>query len=401
MDSSQEPLRAAFGSPAESESAVVLANSLDSRGQTAGAWHLARQLLKTGNRTTSFVVLFARLAPRFDSAPQALEMVREALANATLDPQTRATLHFCAANLLDSLGQYDEAFDQASLAHELRRTQYDPMRIERLVRDWTTYFSPANLRRLPRATHASRVPVFIVGMPRSGSTLVEQILASHSQVHGAGELDWMFGLWTSAVGRLPTAPASLIECLDQFTEPLVNELSAEYQTRLTALAPAAARIADKLPMNLLNLGLIAILFPQSHVIYTSRDPLDTCLSCFLTDLAARNELPFDLPTTGHLYRHCQQLMSHWRRTLDIPILEVQYEQVVHDLEGQARRMVEFLQLPWDPQCLRYYENPRPVATASSGQVRLPVYTRSVGRWRHYERHLAPLRAALAGPSRAI
>ena len=326
--------------------------------------------------------------------------MREALANATIDPQTRAALHFCAANLLDSLGQYDEAFAQARLAHALRPTQYDPTRIERLVRDWTSYFTPTTLRRLPRATHGSRVPVFVVGMPRSGSTLVEQILASHPQVHGAGELEWIFGLWTSAVGRLSTAPSSLIECLDHFTEPLVNELSAEYLTRLTGLAPTAARIIDKLPMNLLNLGLIAMLFPQSHIIYTSRDPLDTCVSCFLTDLAARNELPFDLSTTGHLYRHCQQLMSHWRRVLDIPILQVQYEQVVDDLEAQARRLIEFLQLRWDPQCLRYYENPRPVATASSGQVRLPIYKRSVGRWRHYERHLAPLRAALAGPSQS-
>jgi hypothetical protein len=274
-----------------------LAASLDSRGQTAGAWHLARRLLATGNRTTSLVVLFARLAPRFDSAPEAVAMVREALGNSTLDPQTRATLHFCAANLLDSMAQYDEAFSQASRAHDLRRAQYDPARIERLVRDWTSYFTPTTLRRLPRATHGSRVPVFIVGMPRSGSTLLEQILASHPQVHGAGQLDWIFGLWTSAVGRLSSPAASLIECLDQFTESLAGDLSAEYLTRLTALAPAAARIIDKLPMNLLNLGLIAMLFPQSHIIYTRRDPLDTCLSCFLTDLAAGNEFAFDLCST--------------------------------------------------------------------------------------------------------
>jgi hypothetical protein len=376
------------------ESIVAHAADLELCGQTAAAWELVRGLLAAGSRTPSLVLLFGRLARYFDAAAEAFEIVSKAIGGPNADPTTRSTLHFCAAGLLDSLGRYDEAFFQATCAHQLRQAHYDPGRIERLVRDWTSYFTPATLKGLPRATHVSQLPVFIVGMPRSGSTLVEQILSSHPQVHGAGELDWVFGLWNSAVAGVSSPSGSLIECLDRLTQRDVEVLSAEYLKRLAALSPGVVRIVDKLPMNLLNLGLIAMLFPQSRVIYTRRDSLDTCLSCYLTDLAAGNEFAFSLSSTGHLYRHCERLMAHWRQVLEIPILEVVYERVVDDVEAESRRMIDFLELSWDPGCLRFYENPRPVATASSAQVRRPIYRGSVGRWRNYERHLAPLRVAL-------
>ncbi|HSZ57603.1 MAG TPA: sulfotransferase [Tepidisphaeraceae bacterium] len=390
------------GSVDQTEAAVRLAASLDARGQTAAAWDIVSRLLAAGNRATSLVVLHARMAPRHARTSKALDLILNALATPAAGTSPHlSSLHFCAANLLDELGRYGDAFSHATQAHALRRGSYDPLRIERLVRDWTAYFTPATLRRLPRATHESPLPVFVVGMPRSGTTLVEQVLASHPQIHGAGEINWIFGLWTSAVSRLSHPAAGLIECLDQFTKSLANDLAAEYLGPLQALSPRATRIIDKLPMNLLNLGLIAILFPQARVIHCLRDPLDTCLSCYLTDFAAGSEFGFDLSATGHLYAHCHQLMSHWKQVLELPVMEVRYEQVVDDLEAEARRMVQFLQLPWDPACLRFYENDRPVATASSAQVHLPIYRRSVGRWRHYDAHLGPLRAALSGNHRDV
>lgn len=306
----------------------------------------------------------------------------------------RSSLHFRAASLLDRAGRFDEAFQHAANAHALRNPAYDRGWIERLVRDFTGYFTSATLRRLPRATHGSQTPVFAVGMPRSGSTLAEQILASHPAVFGAGELTWVFQLWQSAVRRRSDPWSGLIQCVDRLTASDLEELAGEYLRPLGALSPESLRIIDKLPMNLLNLGLIALLFPNARVIYCRRDPLDTCLSCYLTDLKAGNQFSFDLRSSGHLYRHCAAMMSHWQAVLDLPILEVVYEQVVEDVEGQARRMLEFLDLPWDDRCLRFYENDRPVETASREQVRKPIYRDSVGRWRHYDAHLGPLRDAL-------
>jgi hypothetical protein len=140
--------------------------------------------------------------------------------------------------------------------------------------------------------------------------------------------------------------------------------------------------------------LIAILFPLARVIHCRRDPLDTCVSCFMTDFARGNFFSSSLASAGHYYRQYERTMSHWKSVLDLPILEVNYEQVVADVEGQSRRMVEFLGLPWNAQCLRFFENKRFVETASQAQVREPIYKGSVGRWRHYEKHLGPLRAAL-------
>ena len=151
-----------------------------------------------------------------------------------------------------------------------------------------------------------------------------------------------------------------------------------------------------MPLNFMHLGLIAILFPQAHIIHCRRDPLDTCLSCFMTDFNAFSY--GSLPAYGHFQRHSELMMNHWKSVLDLPILEMDYELMVRDAEPQTRRLIDFVGLPWDDRCLRFHENKRLVATASQSQVRRPIYTKSVERWRNYEKHLAPLRAALSGKS---
>ena len=379
------------------DAALSQALSLETSGQTTAAWEIVTRLDAAGERSSLLAMLYARMSPSYESEPAALDLVLQMLeAGPDMPAPDRSSLHFAAANLLDRMGSYDKAFAHATQAHSLRQAKYDPVRTERLVRDWLIFFTPERVARLPRATHGSDTPVFIVGMPRSGTTLVEQILASHHAVHGAGELDWVFRLWGAAFGRLLVPGGSLIECLNQITVQDADELASEYLTPLRALSAGAARITDKLPMNLMNLGLISILFPQARVIYCRRDPLDTCLSCYMTDLAAGRDFNFDLTSSGHLYRYSAILMDHWKAVLELPILEIQYEQVVEDLESQARRMIDFLGLRWDKRCLLFYQNKRHVATATTAQVRQPIYRRSVGRWRHYDSHLGPLRFSLAG-----
>jgi hypothetical protein len=232
-------------------------------------------------------------------------------------------------------------------------------------------------------------------MPRSGTTLVEQILASHPAVFGAGEL-----LRVGEIAqRLPSALGSRLDyplCLADFSQQAADAAAQEYLDYLQSLSGGeATRVTDKMPGNFMHLGLIDLLFPGARIIHCMRDPLDTCLSCYSQNFNG-HEYTHDLSHLGHFYRDYQRIMQHWRGVVRVPVLEVQYEALVEDPEPGSRRLIEFCGLPWDDSCLRFYENKRTVVTASYDQVRRPIYKTSTERWRNYERHIDPLKAALAG-----
>jgi tetratricopeptide (TPR) repeat protein len=381
--------------PEDPELALGLASVLEADRQSESAREIVERLLGCGYESSRLAVLYGSIAGRMKREEEALDVIGRVLARVPPPPaHEQSALHFAAAGLLDGLKRYDEAFEHATRANALRGVRYDPAIVERLTRDFIDYFSADRMRQLPRATHGDQTPVFIVGMPRSGTTLIEQILASHPAIYGAGELGWVYRLWESAVRKYSVPTAPLLHCLDRIGPAEANELAAEYLNPLHTLAPTAERITDKTPPNVMHLGLIAILFPNAKVIHCRRDPLDTCLSCFMTNFAAGNNFSSDLMSAGHFYLQNERMMRHWKSVLELPILDVEYEQVVGDLEGHARRMLQFLGLPWNDQCLRFNENKRFVATASNSQVREPIYQKSVGRWRHYARHLQPLKSAL-------
>ena len=377
--------------PNDGDFQILLAVFLEADRKTDRALEIVNHFLASGNESKQLALLYARMAPALHLENEALEFVTRVLDNR--QPRTArdlASLHFSAAFLLDRLGRYDEAFSHAERANSLRGVSYNPAQVERPIREWISYFDRPTLRRLPHATHGSELPVFVVGMPRSGTTLIEQILSSHPQVHGAGELRWLFNVCQSLALRHPSATMKLSESFDRLSINDVDELADEYLRPLEALAPHAARIINKLPTNFMHLGMVKLLFPMARVIYCRRDPLDTCLSCYMTDFAGGHDYSNALQSLAHYFQWSQGMMEHWKAVLDLSILEVRYEDVVDDLEGQTRRMVEFLDLPWDDRCLRFHENKRFVATASNEQVRLPIYKSSLGRWRHYQRHLGPL-----------
>lgn len=366
------------------------ASILVEAGRAQEAWPIIRPLLSGPGTPTWAAILYAKIAGTLRQESEALELSLAVLEHAPAG-RDKASLHRATAALLDKAGRYDEAFTQARLAHAANRGAYDAEADARLASGLVQFFTKSRVRSLPRASHGSSRPVFIVGMPRSGTSLVEQILASHPAVHGAGELhtlrqiaaDWNAPPW-AAGERFPA-------CLELLTIRQANQLAGRYLAETDRGGGDAATYAtDKFPFNYRDLWLVQILFPDARVIHCVRDPLDTCLSCYMTDFAVGNEYAQDLETLGRFYEDYRRLMGHWNEVLDLPILEVRYEEVVADTEAQARRMLEYLELPWDERCLRFYENRRHVATASQAQVRRPVYRSSVGRWRHYERHLAPL-----------
>jgi tetratricopeptide (TPR) repeat protein len=342
------------------------------------------------------IIMFARFAPQASREIQALAWIDRRLASQPLTPAQRKGLHMQAGLLLDRLGRYDEAFDQVRRAHAADPLPFDAQLFRRQVAHQASWFGTAErLLALPKATHAWTQPVFIVGMPRSGSSLLEQLLDAHPEVAGAGELVDMKGIAYHIDRRSGGAyPAFLARA----TPAELDAVAGLYLSRVAAMAPSARCILDKQLFNWLHLGVISRLFPQARVLHVVRDPLDTCLSCYMTHMQQTIINAADLRQLGVHYNEHRALMSHWRHVLEIPILEVSYEALVAEPEAQVRRILSFLGLPWDERCLRFHDNRRAVITSSMHQVRRPMYSSSVGRWKHYDKHLGPLKAGLATPS---
>jgi len=380
-------------SPNDPEMAVSLGLALEATRQKDAAMQIVQRLMSQGYESTRVATLFASLA---DSSrrQEAVELAQRVLNRGQFrSPLEPGSLEFTIASLLDKMGQYDQAFAHARRANELRGAKYDAQRTQALVDQMIGYFTRHRVRCLPRASHGSRKPVFIVGMPRSGSSLIEQVLASHPSIHGAGELTWIDTIAMGVCRELGFTNGFDPQCAQRVSPRDLDNIAGHYLRPLEALNPSAQRITDKMPGNFLYLGLIAMLFPQAVIIHSVRDPLDVCLSCYMNDLAFGYPYSYNLQSLGHYYGQYERLMAHWKSALDLPILDVRYENMVEDLEGQTRRMLQFIDLPWDQRCLQFHENQRFVGNVSNNQIRQPLYKSSVQRWRHYQKHLAPLMAA--------
>jgi hypothetical protein len=324
--------------------------------------------------------------------------VMEGLARdiASLPAVGQIQLHFALAKAYDDVGRYDEAFWHLARGNTLNRQQiaYDETQMHDTFERIQATFDRRLIDMKAGAGDRSPVPVFIVGMVRSGTTLIEQILASHPSVHGAGEIPDFSRL----VHQLRTGPADSIEypeCVPSLSSDRLRELGRSYIEGLRRRAPGALRITDKMPSLFMYLGLIHLALPRARIIHVMRSPLDTCLSCYSKLFVQGQHFTYDLGELGRYYRHYAGLMAHWRGLLPPGrLLEISYEAVVADLETEAKRLVRFCGLPWDPRCIVFHETQRPVRTASAIQVRRPIYQTSQGRWHAYRDHLGPLVAGL-------
>ena len=238
-------------------------------------------------------------------------------------------------------------------------------------------------------SNMSELPVFVVGMPRSGTTLVEQICATHSRVFGAGELGDIIRL-DHILNRGDIAGSP------ELHGETAWKIAKEHIVKLYGQAKGALRVVDKMPDNILLVGLILRLFPRARIIWCSRDKRDTALSCYFQMFApGAQHFSYDLADCGHRMRLIERLARHWMTLVPTRMIEMNYEALINDLEGQSRRLIEFLGLGWEPACMDFHRTERSVATVSYWQVRQPLYQSSVGRWRNYEQHLSPLFAALS------
>ncbi|MGD0641009.1 MAG: sulfotransferase [Roseiarcus sp.] len=335
-----------------------------------------------------------RLSPG-DPHIQAMEKLAQDMPS--LGADERIALNFALAKAYQDVGDRERSFRRLLEGNALKRKQlaYDEAAALGMLQRTRQAFAAERMRANQGGGDPSCVPVFILGMPRSGTTLVEQILASHPQVFGAGEIPH-FG---DAIAGLEGAGEELLhspEAASLLSDEQLRRLGASYVGRIRALAPAAERITNKTTDNFRWIGLIHMALPNARIIHTRRDPVDTCLSCF-SQMFDQDALPyaFDLGELGRYYRAYEATMAHWREALPAnAMLEVRYEDVVADLEREARRVVAYCGLEWDSRCLSFHQTMRPVRTSSVTQVRQPIYASSVGRWRAYEASLGPLLQAL-------
>jgi tetratricopeptide (TPR) repeat protein len=335
-----------------------------------------------------------RLKPDDPLWPSLQNIARRA---SELPPAEASMLQFTLGKVCDDRGEYPQAFEYYLQANRLKRAslEYDESRQRAFFQNFIQHFSAAFISKHIGNGVDDELPVFIIGMSRSGTTLVEQILASHPQAHGAGELHLLRRCLRVELGATDSDDV-LPERLAGLDRAGFRRIGERYCAEITQLAPDAVRITDKLPGNMALVGFIHIAFPRARIVHCVRDPLDTCVSCFSKLFTTGHAFSYELGELGRFYRLYEQLMRHWQTVLPAGrMLEVRYENVVSDLESQARRMVEFCGLPWDDACLRFHDHRRTVKTASLAQVRQPIYASSVGRWRHYTQYLEPLKQALA------
>lgn len=339
-------------------------------------------------------MIFAQIAPRVGLADEAVERVNRGLDQQNVRPQDRSTALFALADIEAERGEnHERAFDLYQQANTAVEKRWSADMQSQVVDSLITMYSPERCKQMKRSHNSSDTPVFIVGMPRSGTTLVEQIIGAHPEVEPFGEL---LDIWDAArrLSRVNGAQYLTQQFMDALTTKQLDEVAQNYVGRHRSQARGAKRVTDKLPTNFLNLGFIAQVLPGARVIHCVRDPMDTCWSNFTMHYTS--DLPFarDLADLGRYYRDYQRLMEHFKSALDLPILDVRYEELVDDIEGQSKRMLDFLELGWDDSVLRYYESDRRVLTASSEQVTKPIYTSSIGRYKPYEPMLGDLKAAL-------
>ncbi len=331
----------------------------------------------------------------YAAGDQDIGRLERLLASQDIGERQRMEVAFALGKVYDDLGRCDDAFAQFADANRVKheRAGYDAAAEEALVERLIATFSGEFLAAREGYGAASERPVFVLGMPRSGTTLVEQILASHPQVHGGGELRTMRQICDAMAAEVGSAQP-FPECARELDADSAAQLGRRYLDHIATLSETAARVIDKMPHNFQRVGAIALLLPGARLIHCRRDPLDTCLSCFFQDFAGDYPFANDLASLGHFYGQYRRLMEHWRAVSPLPLIEVDYEALVADLEGESRRLVAFCGLDWDSRCLAFHRTERQIRTVSQWQVRQPLYTASVGRWRRYERHLAPLLAAL-------
>jgi len=353
------------------------AGLLEESGQRPAARKLYEHILELHPRHWESLARLAYLDKATAGNEQMITRLRQATADARDEPLLCEGLYFALGKVLDDTGQYEQAFRAYRAANELggsRNSPYDTRQVEQYFAEQIGQFTSQAIK--DRQTTSKAAPVFVCGMLRSGTTLVEQILGSHPEIESGGELELI--PWLAATRLMPW-PQTVMDASRQ----QLGALAKIYLSRVRELFPAARHVTDKRPDNFLFLGLIKMLFPSARIVYTKRNPMDNCLSIYFQQLGGNLNYATDMENTAHYYLQHVRLMQHWMSCFAGSIFTVDYDELVRSPEPILRRLLDFLELEWSDRCLNYTQTDNLVQTASVWQVREALHTQSSGRWRNY------------------
>lgn len=390
-DAKREYKRALSLNPKSPSPHFGMGQVLEDTGDSAGAAAAYRHALKLDPSHPEALANILGLSRYVDVSAE-VEMANQALK--TSDARDKALIGYGLGKALEQQKLYDEAFAAYAVANAARvemTEEFGPEAFEKRMDSVIELFSPAFFEERRGWGNPSDRPVFIVGLPRSGTTLTEQIIGSHPDCFGAGELYTLTDLATATPDRLGKPDPAWPYCAPELNQTQISELAQEYLDQSSLKAPQnALRVVDKQPLNFWHLGLVAIACPNAKIIHCTRDIRDCGFSIFSQNFGLEQHWSTDLEGIAHYWRGYKRLMAHWQSVTNLEIMEVSYEETVADLEGQARHLLEFLDLSWDERVLAFHENERAVQTPSRWQVRQPLYQSSKAKWRRYEKHLGPL-----------
>jgi tetratricopeptide (TPR) repeat protein len=373
------------------------AGVLEKLGKYDQARRIIEPFLERGRMPADILTTYAQMCHRLERYEEGANLINDALQDPNLSVECRRSLLFSLGRIYERLRDYDRAFASMKAANELKPYHYHH---ERFAQDVDRLIDPTvtGLATDPKfqvAAQSAVRPVFIVGMMRSGTSLVEQIIASHPRAFGGGERQEI----PSLVQKLPFMPGVSGDypgCLAALTPEMVHEMRKAYASFTESLPAGVDVFTDKMTANFLHLIFIRLLFPEARIIHCVRNPLDTCLSIYSLEFTGYHDYAYDLSSLGKYYREYDRLMRHYRDEVGFSMLEVSYEDLVNDVEAWSRKIIAYCGLEWNDRCLYYYESDRVARTASYDQVRQPIYKDSLGRWKNYEPHLKPLLDELQG-----
>ncbi|MDF1810005.1 MAG: sulfotransferase [Phycisphaerales bacterium] len=384
--------------PTNSFYLVTKASILRYNGENQLAFNLLDDAIQNGDRSDLLVRIYASLCGSLDRPNDGILVLEPLTQTVHSDPMITATHLFVLSKLFDQAGDYARAYECARHASELRGDVYNIEDRENLINERISVWTKERFQSMPKSRVSSDKPVFIVGMPRSGTTLIEQIIAAHPLAYGCGELIGVIAAANEIASE--TKSQTLQSTIESLKPASLDRVARRLLKEMEKQAPKGEkpiRITDKMPLNFQHIGLIEILFPNAKIIHCQRHVLDNFISCYLLDFAGLNNqaYTYDPVNFAHFYSLYLKYMDHWKSVCSIPILDVSYEDTIADQRAMTERILEFLQLEWDDQCMSFFETKRAVNTASVEQVRKKIYTSSKARWKNYESHLAPVQEALA------
>lgn len=376
-------------SPKEKSALSMAAVIYEKKGQADKAYTYLKPLLSKSSPDIDAVLCFASISKSIKRVDDAIAMMEDVLeSRSPLHTHHRRHLHFSLGKVHDSLHNYEKAFYHYQLGNQLKQSDFNISLFRDTIDSIIKVFNTDLLAKHSLKFSSTR-PVFIVGMPRSGTSLVEQILSSHPQVYGAGELQNINDIITAAP-KVLGSEKPYPDCIPQAQQKDLTLLAKSYTDFINTLDPDALRITDKLPTNFFHIGLIHLLFPDAHIIHCIRDPLDTCLSCYFQDFGGDHPWIYDLEDLALVYKEYLRIMHYWQYDLGVPVYEVNYENLVENQEKISRELINYVGLEWNEQCMQFHENKRFIWTASYDQVRQPMYKKSIARWKNYSQQLTPL-----------